>query len=245
MPEHEIWLTALFNHYLAGVGNFFLSLVGRHAENPDKPWANFMTTQILVFVGLVVLFALLKPRLSVDRPGKLQHVFEMIYQFLKDTAEDVIGHSGVKYVGFFATLFIFILAGNLLGAIPTFESPTMYPFVTVGCAVAAFFYYNMVGVQAVGAGKYLKHFLGPVPALFFIMIPIEIISHFSRPLSLSVRLFANMYAGEMVTIVFLQLTFLMMPALFMGLHLFVALLQAYIFVLLTMVYVGGAVAEEH
>jgi F-type H+-transporting ATPase subunit a len=84
-----------------------------------------------------------------------------------------------------------------------------------------------------------------MPALFIVMVPIELISHFARPLSLTIRLFANMFAGEKITATFLSLTFLAVPAAFMGLHVFVALLQAFIFMLLTMIYLGGAVAQEH
>jgi F-type H+-transporting ATPase subunit a len=103
-----------------------------------------------------------------------------------------------------------------------------------------------MGFRAQGVGKYLVHFAGPMPALAPVMVPIELISHLARPLSLTVRLFANMFAGEQVTLTFLSLTFLFAPAIFMGLHVFVAFLQAYIFMLLAMIYVGGAVAhEEH
>jgi F-type H+-transporting ATPase subunit a len=96
-----------------------------------------------------------------------------------------------------------------------------------------------------GMVNYLKHFMGPMILLAPLMIPIEIISHLARPLSLTIRLFANMFAGEKVTVVFISLTYFGIPALFMGLHVFVSFLQAYIFVLLTMMYVSGAVAHEH
>jgi F-type H+-transporting ATPase subunit a len=125
------------------------------------------------------------------------------------------------------------------------EAPTMTPSVPAGCAIATFFYYNVVGVEANGILKYLGHFAGPMPALAPLMIPIELVSHLARPLSLTIRLFANMFAGEQVTLVFLKLTFFLVPALFMGLHVFVSFLQAYIFMLLTMMYVSGAVAHEH
>jgi F-type H+-transporting ATPase subunit a len=121
----------------------------------------------------------------------------------------------------------------------------MIPSVPAGCAIATFLYYNFMGFQANGVGKYLAHFAGPMPILAPLMIPIEFISHLARPLSLTIRLFANMYAGEQVTAVFLRLTFLLVPAVFMGLHVFVSLLQAYIFMLMTMMYVAGAVAHEH
>jgi F-type H+-transporting ATPase subunit a len=244
--EHELWITALFNDYLAGAGNAILNLFGLHAENPARPWANFIAMQILVALIIIALFAVLRSRLSMDRPGKLQHVFESIYTFLHDQSEEAIGHGGAKYLPFFITLFVFILFGNLIGIIPGFESPTMFPFVPAGCAMATFLYYNAMGMREQGVGKYLAHFAGPMLPLAPLMIPIEIISHLARPLSLTIRLYANMFAGEMVTVAFLQLTFLAIPAVFMGLHVFVSFLQAYVFTLLTMIYISGAVAhDEH
>jgi len=147
--------------------------------------------------------------------------------------------------GLFGTLFVFILFSNLLGVIPGFESPTMFPQVPLGCALVTFAYYNWMGIRANGIGRYLAHFAGPIPAMAPLMAPIELISHMARPLSLTVRLFANMYAGEQVTLVFISLAYLVAPALFMGLHVFVGFLQAYVFTLLTMTYVGQAVAHEH
>lgn len=244
MPEHELWFTKLFNDYLPGLGASILSLVGVHAENPARPWANFVTMQILVALLVVVVFAILRPRLSVDNPGKMQHVFELIYDFLHSQTDEIIGHHGFKYLSFFGTLFIFILFSNLIGIIPSFESPTMFPYVPAGCAIATFIYYNGMGFAANGAG-YIKHYLGPVWWLAPIMLPIEIVSNLARPLSLTIRLFANMFAGEQVTLVFLTLFPPAVPAIFMGLHVFVSFLQAYIFTLLTMVYVGGAVTHEH
>jgi F-type H+-transporting ATPase subunit a len=246
MPEHEVWLTKLFNDNLAGLGNWLLALFRLHAENPARPWANFITMQILVAAIIVVLFALLRPQLSMDRPGKTQHIFEAIYTFLRGEASDNIGHEGPKFLPFLGTLFIFILFSNLIGIIPGFESPTMTPSVPAGCAVLVFVYYNFMGFRQQGAFSYLKHFAGPMPVLAPLMVPIELISHMARPLSLTIRLFANMLAGEKVTVVFLGLTYLVAPALFMGLHVFVSFLQAYIFVLLTMIYLSETVPhEEH
>ena len=245
MPEHELWITRLFNDYLAAPANAILNLAGQQAHNPARPWVNFIAMEILVALIIVVLFAILRSSLSMDKPGKLQHVWEVIYDFLHGQTHEVIGHDGHKYLAFTGTLFIFILFGNLIGIIPTFESPTMFPAVTAGCAMAAFLYYNVIGVSAQGIGKYLKHFLGPIWWMAPIMVFIEIDSHLARPMSLTIRLYANMLAGEKVTVVFLGLTYFGVPALFMGLHVFVSFLQAYIFVLLTMMYVNGAVAHEH
>jgi F-type H+-transporting ATPase subunit a len=244
MPEHEIWLTRFFNDNLAGLGNSVLSLVHAHAENPARPWANFITMEILVTAIILVLFAVLRPRLSMDRPGKLQHLFEVIYTFLHGEAESNIGHDGPRFLPFIGTLFIFILFCNLIGIIPGFESPTMNPSVPAGCALLVFIYYNFMGFKHQGIAKYLAHFAGPMPILAPLMIPIELISHMARPLSLTIRLFANMLAGEKVTVVFLGLTYLIAPAVFMGLHVFVSFLQAYIFVLLTMMYLSETVPHE-
>jgi F-type H+-transporting ATPase subunit a len=120
----------------------------------------------------------------------------------------------------------------------------MYYYVPAGCAIATFLYYNGAGIKAVGLAKHLAHLLGPVWWMAPLMFAIELISHFARPLSLTLRLYANMYAGDAVTNVFLRLTYLVVPVIFMALHVFVALLQAYIFMALTMVYVAGSVAQE-
>ena len=246
MGHHELWFTELLNDYLAAPAKAVLGLVGYHAENPDRPWANFVAMEILVALVIIVLFGFLRSRLSVERPGKLQHIFEVIYTFLRGQSEEIIGHDGPKYLSWAGTLFIFILFGNLLGVIPSFESPTMFPPVPAGAAMATFLYYNILGFAHQGAIGYFKHFWGPIWWLGFLMFPIEIVSHFARPLSLTIRLYANMLAGEKVTLVFLGLTYLVAPAIFMGLHVFVSLIQAYIFTVLTMIYIGGAVAhEEH
>ena len=191
-----------------------------------------------------MLFGYLRMRLSVDTPGKTQHIFEVAYEFFHASAEEVVGHDGPKYVPFFGTIFLFILFLNVIGLIPFFESPTMYPMVPLGLAVVTFFFYHYTGLRAHGFG-YIKQFLGPLLVAGILMLPIEIISHFARPLSLTVRLFANMFAGEQVYLTFVTLTKVLMPVIFIGLHFFVSFLQAYIFMLLAMVYVGGAVSHEH
>lgn len=245
MPEHELWVTALFNKYLAGVANWILSMTGVAVEHPDKPWANYIVMQFVVALVVIVVFAILRPRLSVDRPGKMQHIFEIVYGFIGGQADEVVGHHGRRYVHLFATIFLFVLLGNLLGVVPSFESPTMFPPVPLGIALVTFSYYNLMGVQAQGVGGYLKHFCGPMPLMAPLMIPIEIISHVGRLLSLTVRLYANMFAGEQVTLVFISLVPLVVPAAFMGLHVFVAFLQAFVFALLTMIYLSSAVSHEH
>jgi F-type H+-transporting ATPase subunit a len=242
--KHELWITGLFNKYLSGPANSFLNAIHFPARDTANPWSDWMVCEILVVLFVLVFFAIARTRLSVERPGKLQHVLELAYEFLHAQAEEVIGHQGPKYMAFFGTMFFFILFMNLIGLIPGFDSPTMYPVVPLGMAVATFLFYHATGVQANGLG-YVKQFLGPMIWLAPLMLPIEIISHFARPLSLTVRLFANMFAGEQVYLTFISLTKLIIPAIFIGLHLFVSLLQAYIFTLLAMIYVGNAVSHEH
>ena len=119
MQEHEIWLTALLNRYLAGPADAVLNAV-KVAHDEAHPWSNWLTMELLVVAIIVVVFALLRSRLSVDRPGKVQHIFEIIYEFVRGQAHDSIEHGGVKYVPFFGSLFIFILFMNLIGNIPGF-----------------------------------------------------------------------------------------------------------------------------
>jgi F-type H+-transporting ATPase subunit a len=245
MEESELWLTALLNGALAGPTTSFLQSIGMKVEDPGHPWANWCAYELLVFAIIIALFATFRSRLSVENPGGLQHSVELFYGFVKGETDDAIEHHGKRFIPFFGTLFLFILFMNLIGVIPGFEAPTMTPAVPAGLAVASFLFYNWAGFRSQGPVKYIAHFAGPVWWLAPIMIPIEIISHLARPLSLTIRLFANMFAGERVTLTFLSLTYIGVPVIFMGLHIFVAFLQAFIFMLLTIIYVSGAVAHEH
>jgi len=242
--EHELALTALFNQYLAAPANALLGALGMTAEHPTHPWKNWLVMEILVVVLIMLIAAIVRGRLSAENPGKLQQLFELIYEFIVSTINEVGVVHGERFVYYIGTIFIFILSMNLIGLIPVFEAPTNYIPVTVGLALVTFFYYNMVGFKDHGFG-YLKQFLGPVAWLAWFLAPIEVISHFVRPLSLSVRLYGNMFAGEQVTGVFLSMTYLVIPVIFMLLHIFVALVQTYVFTLLTTIYIGGATADEH
>lgn len=244
MVTREALLTKLFNMYLSGFGNRLLAFFHQKAANPDEPWADFMVMQVVVALLLIVLFLILRARLSVDKPGMFQQVFELVHNFVSGQSEEHLGHDR-RHNYIFETLFLFILVSNLLGIIPGFISPTQAIYVPVGCALISFVYFNWVGLRKHGLVKYTAHFMGPIPWMAPLMFLIEIISTLARPLSLSIRLFANMFAGERVTLVFMGLTYLVVPALFMGLHVFVGLLQAYVFMILTVMYVAGAVAEEH
>lgn len=243
MPE-QLWFTELLNRLFGKAVTGLLDALWIPPHFPQAPISNSTAMEILVCLFLVVLFLITRASLSVDRPGALQHIFEAVAGFIEQQSHEIIGPHSEAFTPFLVALGLFILFCNLIGVVPGFESPTAVPVVPLGCALVAFFYYQAQGFKHAGT-KYLAHFAGPMPLLAPLMVPIEIISHLARVLSLTIRLFANMFAGDMVTLVFFSLVPLGVPIVFLGLHIGVSLLQTYIFVLLTTVYLAGAVAEEH
>jgi F-type H+-transporting ATPase subunit a len=253
MPE-QLLFTAFLNRLFAGPVDALLRLVHIQPDYPQAPITNAVAMQILVVAFMILIFLIARARLSVDSPGPLQHIFEGLHGFIQGQSNEIIGHHSERFSPFLVSLFIYILMCNLLGLVPGFESPTAVPVVPLGCAIVAFFYYQVQGARTHGLAKYLAHFFGPsdkdMPLLMriplaILMFPIEIISHLARVLSLTIRLFANMFAGDMVTLVFFSLIPIGIPVIFLGLHIGVSILQAYIFVLLTTVYLQGAVVTEH
>ncbi len=240
----QLPFTALLNKYFGGLALALLHALHIEPTHPETPITNFVAMEILVGIILIVFFILVRTRLSVEHPGGLQHIVEGLHNFIQNQSEEIIGHHSEGFTPFLVALGLFILLCNLIGLIPGFESPTATPAVPLGCAVVSFVYYQIQGMRKHGPG-YIKQFIGPMLLLAPIMLPIEIISHVARMLSLTVRLFANMFAGDLVTLVFFSLVPLGVPVLFMGLHIFVSFLQAYIFVLLVTVYLAGAMAEAH
>jgi F-type H+-transporting ATPase subunit a len=243
MPE-QLFFTRLLNHWFAGPTTALLHALHIQPQYPDAPITNAVAMEVLVVAFLVAVFIMVRSRLSVESPGGLQHMFEGINGFIEGQSRDVIGNHSERFTPFLVALGLFILIANLFGVVPGLESPTGSPVVPLGCAICAFVYYQVQGFKTNGVG-YLKHFLGPMWWLSPLMLPLEIISHLARLMSLTIRLYANMFAGDMVTLVFFSLIPIAVPVIFLGLHIGVALLQAYIFVLLTTVYLAGAVATEH
>ena len=245
--QEQLWFTALLNRAFAGPVDSLLQALppAFHPAHPEAPISNAVAMQVLVVGLLLLLFLLVRSRLSVEKPGGLQHLTEMFNEFISGQGEETIGHGSARFVPFLSAVFLFILIANLLGVIPGFEAPTATPAVPLGCALVAFIYYNFHGIREQGPISYSKHFLGPVLPLAPLMLPIEIISHLARIMSLTIRLFANMFAGDLVTLVFLSLIPIGIPVVFLLLHVGVSLLQAYIFTLLTTIYLAGAVAHEH
>ena len=193
----------------------------------------------------MALLAWLRTRLSADRPGRIQQLLEVIIDGIGTQCEEIIGHGSTQFVPLLFTLALFIFPSNVLGEIPHLETPTSVIEVTLGCALVAFVYYNFWGLRHHGPGGYIKTFLGPVWWLAPLMFLIELISHMARALSLSVRLYANMLAGENITDVFRSLLPVGLPSVFMAMHVAVGALQTFIFILLTTVYLAGAMSHEH
>src|SRR5215467_4820220 len=249
----QLWFTALLNRLLAGPVTALLRTLHIQPDHPQAPIPNSAAMEVLVLLFLITLFLLVRARLSVDQPGALQHIFEGLHGFITDQSQEIIGHHSEGFTPFLVALGLFILLSNLIGLIPGFESPTAVPVVPLGCAICSFLYYHAQGFKHAGP-KYLLHFFGPpmegMPlvariALAILMLPIELVSHFARLLSLTVRLWANIFAGDLITLVFFSMIPIGVPIIFSGLHIVVAVLQAYVFMLLSIIYVSGAVAEEH
>jgi F-type H+-transporting ATPase subunit a len=240
----QLWFTKILNHYFGKMTTDILLRLGIQPAHPNSPINNAVSMELLAVLILLIFFLVVRSRLSVENPGKLQLTVEMAEEFVSGQADQIIGHGYERHRSFLLALGFFILLSNLLGLIPGFESPTATPAVPLGCAVATFIYYHFYGIRHHG-GHYIKQFLGPMLALSPLMFAIEVISHFARILSLTVRLYANIFAGDMVTLAFFSLIPVLVPVAFLGLHLFVALVQTFIFVTLATVYVGMAVSEEH
>ncbi len=241
---HEQSEVAIFlNNYLFDPIARLLGLrlaAGQHAV-PDH-----IALALLVALGLITFAAWFRANLSVDSPGRFQHLLEIVLEALQNLMKEVIGKETRKFVPLIGTLALYILAGNLLGLIPGFLSPTSNLNITASCAICVFLYYNYVGIRKHGLLRYLKHFAGPVWWLAWLLFPVEIISHMARPFSLSMRLFGNIFAEELIIGSLNKYIFpflVSVPVMFLGL--FASTIQAFIFVLLTMVYLSGALEETH
>jgi F-type H+-transporting ATPase subunit a len=238
-------ITATLNKYFGNLATQVLHAVHVQPYNPQAPITETFAMELLVLGLLLIFFLLVRFSLSVENPGPIQQIAEMIHGFVSSQAESIIGPGAQRHVMFATCVLLFVLTANLLGMVPGLLAPTSIATVPLGVALLCWFYYHYYGLREQGLVGYFKHFLGPVWWIAPMMLPIEIISHLARLLSLTVRLFANMFAGEMVTLVFFSLIPIGIPLIFMALHLGVAVIQAYIFMLLTLIYVSQAVAHEH
>ena len=195
-------------------------------------------------MALLALLSFLATRRLDIYPGRLQNVMEVIVSSIDGFLTETMGHEGKKFFPLIATLGLYILTSNLLGIFPGFESPTSNLNTTASMAVTVFLMTHIIGVRVHGV-KYIKQFLGPIWWLSPLMLPIEIIGHLARPLSLSMRLFGNIKGEDIVLAVVLMLVPALVPLPVFFLMIFTSFIQTVVFMLLTMMYIAGATAEAH
>ncbi len=241
--EHSLITVELFNKIFGKPVLALLNLLGIQPKHPESPVPDYIVMCLIVAALLIVLLGLASRRLSLI-PSKRQSILELIIQTFEGLLTDIIGPEGKKYLPMIGTIGLFIFTANMIGLAPGFMSPTSKLNVTAGCALTVFVYYHWQGMRAQGVLKYLKHFTGPIPALAPLLLPIEIISHFSRPVSLSLRLFGNIFAEELLIVIIASIVPFVLPLPFMAVAIFTSIIQAFVFVLLACIYIAGAVAHE-
>jgi F-type H+-transporting ATPase subunit a len=215
-------------------------------ELPGVWLPDHVINAVLVVILVAVLLLLARRKYSVDRPSGLQQVLELLLSSLRTMGDDVIGHGrGREFVPIIAGLAFFIFLSNIFGLLFFLQPPTANTSTTFALSITAFLFYNVVGVFKLGPIKYARNFIGPVWWLFPLMIPLEIISHLARVLSLALRLFGNIFGEHTATGIFMGLVPFVVPWPMFGLGMLGAVIQTFIFIILTAVYISGAVAEEH
>jgi F-type H+-transporting ATPase subunit a len=271
MQPHQHWSAALLNHWFGTSVSHALALIGIHVQDPANPIPAHISMGIVVLLISVILALILRSRISVDKPGAAQQVAEMLLTNpmgfgIRDILEENAGHDGRDFVNLVGSVALFVLFSNLISVIPAFESPTGNRTVPLACAMIIFLYYNLQGFRHHGPIGYAKHFAGPVWWMSWLIFPVEIISNLARLLSLTVRLWANIFASELLYLTFVALLTVpvievsknhplagygigiftaTIPVMFVGLHIFVAIIQAFVFTILPAIYIGLAVSEEH
>ena len=246
--HHELWIVHVVNGVFGPIVAALLRPLGYEFAPGEAIIPDYLAMCGLIVAGLAALSWFLRSRLSIEHPGRLQMLIEDAVAGLNGLLREWIGPKGPRYLPIVGTLGIFILAANLMGLVPGLMAPTSNINVTVGCALTVFVYYHIQGVREQGLGAYLKHFAVPpgAPVLMApLMLPIEVISHLSRVLSLSLRLFGNIFGEELVILILFSIIPFLVPLPMMLLAIITGTLQALIFVILTMIYLSGAVATEH
>jgi F-type H+-transporting ATPase subunit a len=258
--DHTIGLTKAVNKYIGPVAKDVLSRLNLIAEEGHASFPQLSvktadgiqiiipdhTVQAWAILVVMGVFAWWYGRRLKVVPRGFQHILEIFSEVLHGFLVDIIGPKGPKYFPLIATLALFIFISNIAGLVPGLMSPTNNLNTTVACALIVFFYYHFQGIKEQGLIHYAKHFAGPVWWLAPIMVPIELIGHLARPLSLSIRLFGNIMGEDIVIIILFILAPQFVPIPMMLMAIFTSLLQAFIFIMLSMMYIAGAVAaEEH
>lgn len=241
--EHSLPLVEFINHLFGPVLAALLKLLGIQVKDAHHLIPDYLVMVFLVVLVLSVALAVAGKKARLV-PGRGQVVLESLVDFFEGLILDTIGEEGLKYLPVIATVGLFILTSNLMGLVPGLMSPTSKLNVTLGCALVVWLYYHWQGIKSHGFFGYLKTFTGANPLLAPLLLPIEIISHFSRPVSLSMRLFGNIFSEELLILIIASIIPYFLPLPFMAISIFTAVIQSYVFVLLSCIYLAGAVAEE-
>jgi F-type H+-transporting ATPase subunit a len=272
MEQHVSWVTEVVNRTFGGVVAALLSALHIRPDHPDMPIPEHVCMAFLVIIGGSLLALLVRSRLSVERPGATQQIAELLLTNkegfgINDILSENAGHQWRDYVPMVGTVTLFVLLANLFGVFPGFSSPTAQVTVPLACAIITFVYFNWQGIRHHGVLGYIKTFTGGLSwPLIPLIFPVEIISTCARLLSLTVRLWANIFASDLIYGLFLGLFAApafagwmkhpligivlgvlpaLVPVLFILLHVFVSVVQAYVFTILPAVYIGLATADEH
>jgi F-type H+-transporting ATPase subunit a len=238
----------------------YLKIFGPEWPGEDKSFQQYLDagylpipTHVVMFlfvmVVAVVILAILRGKLSVESPNNRQQTFEVGVEAIRSLLNDLVGTGGMKHFPVVATFGVLILLSNLTGMLPDMVAPTANFNVTLALAISSFLYYNYVGIRENGLFGHIKHLGGPVPSIgiMIILFPIEIISNLARIMSLSVRLFGNIFGEEQLSGAISSLAQWILPVVLMPLGLLTSVIQTFIFVLLSMVYLGEVShhSEEH
>lgn len=276
MEERVSQITLWFNHIFGPIALSLLHALHIQPKDYDTPIPDYVVMSVIVLVFCTILALILRARLSVERPGPFQQGAELLLTNplgfgIKDLLGENVAHGGEKFIAFTGSISIFILFSNLLSVFPAFRSPTGFAVVPLACAILTFLYFNWQGIRHHGPIGYLLTFAGSPRevgdwVLAILLFPVELISTSARLLSLTVRLWANIFASDLVYMIFLGLLLgpaqwawnkspvfgvalavfpAVFPIAFIGLHIFVSFIQAYIFTVLPAIYLGLATADEH
>jgi F-type H+-transporting ATPase subunit a len=271
MTENINIITKFVNDHLGRFALALLTVLHIAPENPELPIPQHVVMAFVVLVIVTGLVLILRPRLSVERPGTMQQIAELLItnpmRFgIRDILDEAVDHGGRAYIYIVGAISLFILISNLFSVFPLFTAPTGHVSVPLACATITFVYFNWQGIRHHGPLRYLKTFAGPLWWMAWLIFPVEVISTLARLLSLTVRLYANIFSSDLIYGLFLSLltqAFVwgweksptlgvvlgvfpaVVPLVFIALHLLVATVQAFIFTVLPAVYLGMATAEEH
>ncbi|HEY6269296.1 MAG TPA: FoF1 ATP synthase subunit a [Candidatus Acidoferrum sp.] len=276
MTEKITGLTQFVNHYLGQFALALLSWLHITPESPETPIPEHVVMAFVVLILGTILALFLRSRLSIEKPGASQQVAELLLTNplgfgIKDLLEENVHHGALKLIPFVGSISVFVLLSNLLSVIPVFAAPTRFVSVPLACAILTFLYFNWQGIKHHGPDHYLLTFAGSPKKLgdwllAILLFPVELVSTSARILSLTVRLWANIVASDLLYTIFLSLFSMAtvaawakspifgiviavlpatIPIAFIGLHIFVAIIQSYIFTVLPSVYLGMATADEH